>query len=71
MNSFEKFQRFLIFFLVAIGFFFGGYYFGTKGYLIELRKNPPEVKIINQYPSDTSVDFTLFWNIWDSVSKNY
>ena len=71
MNSFEKFQRFLIFFLVAIGFFFGGYYFGTKGYLIELKKNPPEVKIINQYPSDTTVDFTLFWDIWDSVSKNY
>jgi carboxyl-terminal processing protease len=71
MSSFEKFQRFLITILIAIGFFYGGYYFGKKGYLIEVRKNPPEVKIIDQYPNESELDFSLFWDVWDMVSNDY
>ncbi len=71
MSSFEKFQRFLITVLIAVGFFYGGYYFGKSGYIFEVRKNPPKVEIKNQYPGDREVDFSLFWEVWDIVGKDY
>jgi carboxyl-terminal processing protease len=71
MSSFEKFQRLLITLLISIGFFYGGYYFGKKGYLVEIRKNPPEVKIIDQYPNEAELDFGLFWDVWKMVSDDY
>jgi carboxyl-terminal processing protease len=71
MSAFEKFQRLLITLLIAIGCFYGGYYFGKKGYVFEVRQNPPEVKITNQYPNDSEIDFALFWDVWNMVSKDY
>lgn len=69
--KFQKFQRFLITILVAIGFFYGGYYFGKRGFLFEIRKNPPQIEITNRYPSDKKIDFTLFWQVWDLVNQTY
>lgn len=71
MSPFEKFQRFLITILIAVGFFYGGYYFGKSGYVFEIRKNPPKIEIKNQYPGDREVDFGLFWEVWDIVNKDY
>lgn len=71
MSPFEKFQRFLITILIAVGFFYGGYYFGKSGYIFEVRKNPPKIEIKNQYPGSKEVDFSLFWEVWDIVSKDY
>ncbi len=71
MKPFERFQRFLIIILIAVGFFYGGYYMGKRGFVFEVRKNPPQVQIINQYPGDKKVDFALFWQVWDMVGANY
>lgn len=71
MNNFDKFKRLVVIILVAIGFFYGGYYSGKRGFVFELRKNPPYVEIINKYPKNQTVDFSLFWEVWDEVSKNY
>lgn len=71
MNNFEKFQRTLLVILVAVGFFYGGYYFGKSGYLISLRKHPIPIEIKNQTPINTSVDFKLFWDVWNDVSNSY
>ncbi|OGC70706.1 hypothetical protein A2415_03650 [candidate division WWE3 bacterium RIFOXYC1_FULL_39_7] len=71
MNAFEKFQRFLITILIAVSFFYGGYYLGKRGYIVEIRQNPPKIEVTNQYPVDSSVDFGLFWEVWDLVSKDY
>lgn len=71
MSSFEKFQRFLITVLVSAAFFYGGYYLGKSGYLIEVRKNPIKVEIKNQLPKNKDLDFSLFWEVWDIVSKDY
>lgn len=71
MTAFEKFQRFLIVLLIGVGCFYGGYYYGKSGYLIELRKNPPKVTFINQYPANQKVDFAPFWKVWDLVSNSY
>ena len=69
--KFQKFQRILILFLIAAGFFYGGYYFGKRGFLIEVRKNPPKIEVINRYPADKAVDFTLFWDVWDMLNEKY
>jgi carboxyl-terminal processing protease len=71
MNAFERFQRFLIIVLIAIGFFYGGYYMGQRGFVFEVRRNPPEIKILNKYPSNQKIDFARFWEVWDLVSENY
>lgn len=71
MNKAEKFQRYLIVTLFVIGSFFGGWYFGKRGYLFEVRKNPPEIKVVNRYPNDQTIDFGLFWRIWNLVSSEY
>jgi carboxyl-terminal processing protease len=71
MSKLFKFQLVLVIILISVGTFYGGYYFGKSGYLIELRRNPPDVKITNQYPGDSEIDFALFWEVWDIVSENY
>jgi carboxyl-terminal processing protease len=69
--KFQKFQRILITVLIAIGFFYGGYYFGKRGFIFEVRKNPPKIEITNQYPADGKIDFTLFWEVWDILNTTY
>ncbi len=71
MSRLTKFQLIFVTFLIAVGTFFAGYYFGKAGYLFELRKNPPEIKITNQYPGDQEVDFALFWEVWELVQSTY
>jgi len=71
MNALEKFQRFTISVLVIAVCFYGGYYFGKRGFLIEVKRNPPKVEITNQNPGDRKIDFTEFWNVWDMVSQDY
>ncbi len=70
-NNFDKFKRSVVILLVAVGFFYGGYYSGKRGFVFEVRKNPPYVEIINKYPKDQTIDFSLFWDVWDEVSKSY
>lgn len=71
MSPFVRFQKILtIILLICLGFY-GGYYFGKSGYIFELRKNPPEVKIINQYPNNQTVDFGLFWEVWNLMDTMY
>ena len=69
--KFRKFQRILIIFLIAIGFFYGGYYFGKRGFVFEVRKNPPEIEISNKFPPDGKLDFSLFWEVWDILNSSY
>ena len=67
----EKFQRFVILVLIGIGCFYGGYYFGERGFVFRVRKNPPKLEVINKSPGDEKIDFALFWDVWDMVSQNY
>jgi len=69
--KFKKFQNTLIIFLIAVGFFYGGYYFGKRGFVFEVRKNPPEIKITNKLPPKGELDFSLFWEVWDMLNTTY
>ena len=71
MTRFEKFQRFLVTTLLVVAFFYGGYYFGQRGFLIEIKRNPPQIQIINRDPANKKVDFAMFWKVWDLVSTQY
>jgi carboxyl-terminal processing protease len=44
---------------------------GKRGFIFEVRKNPPKIEIINQYPADNKIDFARFWEVWSLVSQNY
>lgn len=61
-------------FLLVLAFcliFFLGYFSGYKGYQIDFKKFP-KVVINRNVPIDKStVDFSLFWRVWDSLEKNY
>jgi len=66
-----KFQKALIIVLVGVSFFYGGYYFGKRGYEFEVKKNPPSINVKNRNPGDQVVDFDLFWTVWDMVQADY
>ena len=69
MKPFEKFQRYLITILFSATLFYGGYYFGHRGFVVDVKKNPPKANLINQNPSDKKIDFSLFWKVWNMVSQ--
>ncbi|MFC1621800.1 S41 family peptidase [Patescibacteria group bacterium] len=71
MSPFAKFQRLLITILIATSFFYGGYYYGKRGYEFEIKRNPPTITVINKSPGDQEIDFSLFWDVWDMVSEIY
>ena len=71
MNSKAKFQRFLILILISVSYFYGGFYYGRSGYDFEIKRNPPQIKLVNKSPKNDDVDFSLFWDVWDLVSADY
>ncbi len=57
--------------LILIGAF-GGYYFGSKGYEVQIRTNTPEITVINKTAQiPTTADFNRFWEVWDIVTKQH
>src|SRR3989304_3220816 len=60
----------LLSFLVAVSFA-GGYFFGYKGFRASVQKFP-DVTIDRVVPQDKgTVDFALFWRVWDTLSAKY
>jgi carboxyl-terminal processing protease len=50
----------------------GGYYFGVKGYELRLKKDVKKIEVLNKDASiPSSVDFSRFWEVWDSVEKKH
>lgn len=71
MSTQKKFQIVLSIFLISVVTFFGGYYVGKRGYLIDVVNNPPSITVLNQNQGNEKVDFSLFWEVWNELSKNY
>jgi carboxyl-terminal processing protease len=67
----QKFHNIFITFLLVLSAFFGGWYLGKRGYIYEVRKNPPKLEVTNRYPNDTKIDFALFWQVWDLLEAEY
>ncbi len=57
--------------MLSVSFFYGGYYFGKRGYEIDIKKTPLEVEIINKNTVPSEVDFGLFWDVWTTLETKY
>lgn len=63
--------RNVLFTLVLIaGVFSSGYYFGLKGYKAEVDK-ALNVKVDRTLPPNKNVDFSMFWQVWDTLDAKY
>lgn len=71
MSNLTKFQILFSSILFCVISFAGGFYLGMRGYAVEIKRNPPEIKVLNVGPSKTTVDFALFWEVWEKVHKTY
>lgn len=53
--------------------FIAGWQFGHRDLSIQWKNYRPEVKVTNQTPpvDKSNIDFKLFWDVWDLLSKQY
>jgi carboxyl-terminal processing protease len=64
-------RKIFFFVVVALGIFSVGYLVGFKGYQGSIRKFP-EVTITREVPEDKgTLDFSLFWKVWDMLNTSY
>lgn len=61
------------FILILILTFVLGWQFGHRDYLFSWKNYQPDIKVINNQPVSTTqtLDFKLFWDTWDLVSREY
>ena len=50
-----------------------GYYFGVTQVKLDWQHFKPNISITNKEPqyTNTTVDFSLFWNVWDKIASGY
>ena len=66
------FNFFIQFLIVAIVFFAIGFAAGQKKISVEKRGFIPKVTVTNSLPpQNQTVDFSLFWNVWETLPKSY
>jgi len=64
-------RRFLVTAIVIGGIFSAGYLIGNKGYSAQLD-GVTKVTISRDLPPDKqSLDFSLFWRVWDTLQQKY
>src|SRR3990172_6265277 len=66
------FNFFIQFLIVAIVFFAIGFAVGQKKIAVERRGFIPKLTVTNSLPAQNqTVDFSLFWNVWETLPKSY
>ncbi len=68
--GFGRVRKILLTILLVGVFFAGGYWLGVRGFRAEVTKSL-QVNIIRQTPPDKNVDFSLFWQVWDTLGQKY
>ncbi len=59
----------LVTLLLLVGY--GGYRLGQKGVTLSVLPNQPQILINSSPPPSKEVDFSLFWDVWSKLEKNY
>lgn len=67
----RPFKKYLLPFLLLALVVYGAYSFGRQGYDLEFNGAVPTVKILNDKPIDSSVDFSLFWKAYELLNQKY
>jgi len=58
--------------LIIVLAFLLGWQFGHRDVEVKLSNNRPTISVINKEPpKKVNVDFKLFWNTWDLISREY
>ena len=68
--GFAKARKIVLVLITVIAVFGSGYFLGVKGYRAELEKSL-QVNFVRLVPPDKNVDFSLFWQVWDTLSAKY
>ncbi|MEK7061077.1 MAG: S41 family peptidase [Patescibacteria group bacterium] len=69
--SFANFRKSIVYFVIGIALFSGGYFLGLRGYRVQLE-NAKKITVVRELPPDKSdVDFSLFWKVWDTLQTSY
>lgn len=64
--------RVLQFILVALSSALLGYSVGVSKIAFDWKYYTPEIQVLSKEPpSGSTVDFSMFWSVWDKVQKNY
>ncbi len=71
MKSFNTFQKYLVITLACISVFFVGFYFGKQGLDAKFVKKDYKVEISRKEPPSKEVDFSLFWEVWETLNSTY
>jgi carboxyl-terminal processing protease len=65
-------RRLLLFIYFALLFVGIGYWLGQREVTLQIKGLKPEVKIERTVPySREKIDFNLFWDVWDRLSRTY
>lgn len=67
----RKASNLFIILLISVSTFYGGYYVGRRGFEVQVKKNPPAINILNKEPKEQTVDFGIFWQVWDTLNTNH
>ncbi len=68
--NFYKVRKFLSITFLAILIFGGGYFLGINGFRANITK-ALQVNITRTVPPDKNIDFSLFWQVWDTLTSKY
>lgn len=68
--NFFKVRNFILISLLLLGTFSGGYSLGVRGYKAQVS-DAYKVVITREIPPSKNVDFSLFWQVWDTLSSKY
>jgi len=69
-NFFQKIDAKVV--LISLLAFLLGWQLGHKDVDLQWTNFKPTVSVINRdVPSDVNIDFKLFWDTWDLLSKTY
>ena len=71
MTALNKFQKYVIYTLILSSVFFVGFYAGKQGLDAKFVRKDFKVEITRKDPPAKEIDFALFWEVWDEVSRNY
>jgi carboxyl-terminal processing protease len=68
----EKRPKLYVYLLLAAAIFVVGFWFGQNSQNVSSGSILPKIQVLNREPpKPASVDFSLFWDVWDRVNNNY
>src|SRR3989338_2545137 len=67
----EFFRKNFAFIVISAAIFLGGWQLGFAGYQLDLKVNPPSLKIENKKITSGEIDFSPLWDVLDRINEEY